>query len=256
MPSETKIMNKRIKANTLQQRLGFMDEDLKKPSHDVIIKWVCDNAGNLFEDILYKKDYSQDEIEYIKEQTIKAFCGNFHKKNSDIKRYGFSGNIPDHEKVTFADINFSDRIPEKSKVEVYSLQWEYLIRCEAEKSYSGYKPHAKDIGFVDLKIDLKIPRLGLSDVKIDRSRLVNKSTKGAWFDISNYRPTYMWKEDFEIVTLMIEAKTVMPTLGELFRQLNLYRNYFKEGIFVIVCPDDSQRKVIEDQGYLFLKYLK
>jgi len=247
-------MPKRIKANTLQQRLGFMDEDLKKPSHDRIIKWVYDNASTLFENLIYKNEYSEDEIQYIKDKTTNAFCSNFYKSNGQIKRYQGLGNIPADSKVRPEEINFSEEIPNKSNAEVSNSQWEYLIRSEAEKSFSGYKPHAKDIGFVDLRIDLKIPRLGLEGVSIDRRLSTLRKTSGARFDISDYQPIYNWKEDFEIVTLMIEAKTVMPTMGELFRQLNLYRNYFKDGVFVIVCPNDSQKELIEDQGYIFLKY--
>ena len=35
------------KAQTLQQKLGFFDEDLKKPKHDEIMIWLDQNIGSI-----------------------------------------------------------------------------------------------------------------------------------------------------------------------------------------------------------------
>lgn len=43
------------KAQTLQQKLGFYDDDLKKPDHDMIIQWVSDNAEGIINNIYSNK---------------------------------------------------------------------------------------------------------------------------------------------------------------------------------------------------------
>jgi len=50
-----------------------------------------------------------------------------------------------------------------------------------------------------------------------------------------------------------EVKTVIPSLGELIRQIKMYRAYDKSKFFV-VSPDDRFVKVLNEQGIGFLKY--
>lgn len=60
--------------------------------------------------------------------------------------------------------------------------------------------------------------------------------------------------------ILFEAKTAIDSLGELFRQLRLYRAGYIYGgkvsrsKFVVVCPDDTNAKTIREQGFHFLKY--
>lgn len=54
-------------------------------------------------------------------------------------------------------------------------------------------------------------------------------------------------------SLLAEAKTVLPTIGELMRQLKLYKTAFGPSI-AVVCPDASYEDIISDQGFLYLKY--
>ncbi|MDZ7664626.1 MAG: hypothetical protein U5K27_04750 [Desulfotignum sp.] len=95
-----------------------MDDDLKKTSHDDIIKWVHDNADHLFEKLIYQKEYSEDEIQYIKEKTTNVLLNTYHKPKDKIIRHNQLGKIPEYSKLTTDDIKFSDQIPKKSKVEV------------------------------------------------------------------------------------------------------------------------------------------
>lgn len=56
--------------------------------------------------------------------------------------------------------------------------------------------------------------------------------------------------------LVIEVKTHIPNVGELLRQLNLYRHqsYWHERPFVVVSPDDRFADVLRSQGIAFYKY--
>lgn len=49
-----------------------------------------------------------------------------------------------------------------------------------------------------------------------------------------------------------ECKSSIPSLGELMRQINMYRTYVN-GQFFVVSPDDGMKKMIENQGIVFIK---
>lgn len=51
-----------------------------------------------------------------------------------------------------------------------------------------------------------------------------------------------------------EVKTKIPSLGEMIRQINMYRTVTKEAIFVIVAPDDRFKIQLERQDIKFIKY--
>ncbi len=53
--------------------------------------------------------------------------------------------------------------------------------------------------------------------------------------------------------ILVEVKSKLPTLGELMRQINLYREAHR-GKVVVVSPDDSYVEVLKTQDVLFLKY--
>jgi hypothetical protein len=57
--------------------------------------------------------------------------------------------------------------------------------------------------------------------------------------------------------LYIEVKTRIPSIGELIRQISMYktyacaRGYYR---FAVVSPDDRFEKILENQGIHFYKY--
>ena len=53
--------------------------------------------------------------------------------------------------------------------------------------------------------------------------------------------------------ILVEAKSELPTLGELMRQINLYRTAF-DGKVVVVSPDDTFADILKEQGVTFIKY--
>lgn len=53
--------------------------------------------------------------------------------------------------------------------------------------------------------------------------------------------------------ILVEVKSAMPTLGELMRQINLYRTAFK-GPVVVVSPDASFADILKEQRVTFVKY--
>lgn len=53
-------------------------------------------------------------------------------------------------------------------------------------------------------------------------------------------------------SLIVEVKTALPSLGELMRQLNLYRLAYSD--VIVVAPDNSYAEVLAEQGILFVPY--
>lgn len=51
-----------------------------------------------------------------------------------------------------------------------------------------------------------------------------------------------------------EVKSKIPSVGELIRQIHLYREYLPGKSFMIVSPDDRFKSVLESQKIGFIKY--
>lgn len=63
-------------------------------------------------------------------------------------------------------------------------------------------------------------------------------------------PEWIVKE--EAFRILVEVKSELPTVGELMRQLNLYRQSC--GQVIVVAPDDRYSALLAEQGILFVKY--
>ena len=51
-----------------------------------------------------------------------------------------------------------------------------------------------------------------------------------------------------------EVKSSIPSIGELMRQINLYRLHKPQGYFIVVSPDESAKEVLRSQHIHFVKY--
>lgn len=88
-----------------------------------------------------------------------------------------------------------------------------------------------------------LPRiLGYADLVIEW-----RSYRVSWTDDDN-----TWHVHWRDRALLVEAKTVLPSLGELMRQINLYRQVY--GGVVLVAPDSRYEEILNEQGVLFFPY--
>ena len=116
-------------------------------------------------------------------------------------------------------------IPDKSKPFV-KIQWEYPI--VTDKKFT--------IGFIDMKIE------------IAKYNLVFYS------DDDNHEPTWRQRCDTQ-KTICFEVKTSIPSIGELIRQINMYKSYIDSTIaFFVVVPSDEHAKILSSQGIGLVKY--
>ena len=65
---------------------------------------------------------------------------------------------------------------------------------------------------------------------------------------------YVTKNEKSTIDIYIEIKTEIPSLGELIRQLRAYKTYIPNGYYIVVCPDDTHKEILEEQNFYFYKY--
>lgn len=52
----------------------------------------------------------------------------------------------------------------------------------------------------------------------------------------------------------IEVKSVIPSIGDLVRQINFYRKFESLTHWIVVSPDDHFAEILKQEGILFYKY--
>ena len=207
------------RAQTLQERFGFKDEDLKMKSHDDIMFWVHNNAYAVLKHYMTKTgtlkaiDDSWAEQRSLLQKTL--------EKHGSIYEYHANRlSTPARWEIQSATKNALEFVPrERPHIRIDDKKWEHPI-----KSSSGFM-----IGFVDLVIAYRYPI-------IDRGFM------------SEYGIQYRLK------TLACEIKTTLSTAGELIRQIRMYQEHSdKYTGWMVICPDDRHADILEDQGIYFYK---
>lgn len=229
------------KAQTIQQRFGFMDDDLKKPKHDELMKWLdgCIEE-KLLEWIGVSSECTAEEIVEAKQNASINCTARIEALKKELEKekyypaYGEKGEIEKAEKISNLEkqIEWASKpveIPpspsKKPPVRITKKQWEKPI-----------KSNDYIVGFVDMVVHFALPKITLS-MKLSENGW--KAEWGAVYSAEN-------RIDFEV-------KTEIPSLGELIRQINMYKSYGAKNIFV-VAPDDTHREILQEQGIGFIKY--
>jgi hypothetical protein len=280
------------KAKTLQQRLGFFDDDLKKPEHDDIIKWTDKNIETILLKLYNLENWSEksknDLIEKVDKITSKELSEektSLKKLKSELEKslkslkeskkkfkenpdesYYIEDRIEREEKecdelklkieksekkIIYLETfdGLANELPKRNKPRITERIWEYTVTNQSHNRNTGYKSAKNIIGFVDLKVNFVYDRLTVTGIDFETETVTGKIE---WSQTEKHRQFYN-----EILNhnIFIEVKTQITTLGELFRQLNTYKEYLN-GDFLVVCPDDSEKETIENQGFRFIKYEK
>ncbi len=244
------------KAQTLQQRFGFMDEDLKKPKHDVIMFWLDDCVDEKLADWLaIPKDWTEEEVvelrqraALVRENRIRQAEKELEERKSwFIRLKSFPGIEPIFPQVaergeeTFEEqskqIIQSEQqleqvsrgiqespVPPKPFIRIVKKQWEHPI---LSRDYT--------IGFIDMMVIYEQPFLSIE----------LELTDAGW--VEQWHVTFYRYSHNEENSIYFEAKTEIPSLGELIRQINMYRSYGAKRFFV-VSPNDSYAQLLKRQG--------
>ena len=109
-------------------------------------------------------------------------------------------------------------------------------------SFTGYKDKLeRNVGFADLLFQTQLPSVG--------PRYKAATTRGEDDEFDGFE--IRWSRG---PCILVEAKMAIPSLGELLRQINLYRTAFS-GKFVVVSPEDRFSTILVEQGVTFIKYV-
>ncbi|MGO4221712.1 hypothetical protein AB4Y64_07625 [Lysobacter sp. TAF61] len=100
----------------------------------------------------------------------------------------------------------------------------------------------RQLGFADLVIKVLLPRIRAEWASDSHGR--NDSYMGC---------EVTWESEVWAPSILVEAKADLPTMGELMRQLNHYRQGF-DGMCVVVAADDSLSSLLSSQGVQFVRY--
>jgi len=277
------------KAKTLQQRLGFFDDDLKKPEHDDIIKWTDNNMESILFKLYNLENWSDkaksdliEKVENIISKDLSNEKDSLKKLKSEFDRLSKSlkedkedlVNEPDsswkkdridrqekeyeeqktkieksEQKIIYLETfkGLGSDLPKRNKPRITERTWEYTVTNQSHNRNTGYKSAKNIIGFVDMKVNFIFNKLTVTGIDFEEEKVTGK------IEWTQTEKRYPYSNELLNHNVFIEVKTQITTLGELFRQLNTYKEYL-QGDFLVVCPDDTEKETIENQGFRFIKY--
>ncbi|MBE9570352.1 MAG: hypothetical protein IMF11_06990 [Proteobacteria bacterium] len=260
------------KARTIQQRFGFADGDLKTPKHDEIMLWLdkkVDECLPLWLGI-GPKWTNRDVADVTKriEQLQSARLAELNSELEQVSKGESLGPLPSRlaigrelspgEIQEWKDSRKQERtrelklkvesvskwksyppLPERPEITGISKKWEKPITTGGSTYYSDRASNKYVVGFVDLAVSCKIPHIDLENAWESR---VPDDWQPTWTIYSH-----------EKTTIYFEVKTEIKSLGELIRQINMYREY-ASGQFFVVSPDDQYAEILREQRIGLIKY--
>jgi hypothetical protein len=201
------------KAKTLQERFGFADPDLKTPKHDAIMFWLDTEIPTVLTQL-----FGAPRWEYRD-----SFDSSYYP--SGMPEGGMLAAKPGLKEEINAELGITSLPPKRSIVKV----WERPILDRARSS-------TYTIGFADMYVswgDQWIDCLWKpwSPFEFIKSRVITARDRGVYF----------------------EVKPNISSLGELIRQLRMYRTYTEpEEKWVVVSPDTRFADKLREQGFGFI----
>lgn len=239
------------RAKTIQERLGFQDDELATPKHDEIMLWVDENTESVLSE-LFPKHWTEREIRSHQEEVERARA---IWRERCVSGKGVAAE--DAQRLTFlmAEIRHWKLNGNAEKVREFENQVDAYVQSTAQKFPDpGPVPSRPPWQVRGKKWELPILSgsyvVGVVDfcVSLDRGTV----WLGGIEDKALFQPA--WKIGRDRGTLLFEIKPAIRSLGELIRQINIYRTYEQQSRFIVVSPDDRFRSNLESQGISFVKY--
>jgi hypothetical protein len=265
---------KKPQAQTLQQRMGFVDNDLTTPGHDAIMFWLDEHTTSTQlakwrgRDGWIEEEIDRDNMTRRLQQFITTPQSNLddaqHTKDQlhkDIRAYqaGIDGTKPYKKSMFDAEVpvdrlrqwllDKQSALPAAEANVRRSMESLEIAKHKAQMppllEWPGFeltkkeweqpvKPGYTYIGFIDFVAHYRHPSLDIS-------------WKG------NEPP--QWVISWQDRQIYFEVKMTIPSLGELFRQLSQYRQELPhKSPIVVVSPDVRFVTKIREQGYGFIRY--
>ncbi len=217
------------KAKTLIERFGFKDTDLTTPEHDKILLWLLEKKNSL-------KMLSQ--LGLIKEKEV-AHLHRYNCEKCDWKWIKSNDLFPQGQCMIICSEKEEEKSVRKAKLEANlqeiqkhhsnELIFDKATTIEAEYAILGYNNF--NIGFIDAKISITPCN-------------TQENHGGCYF-------TYQFLDTDNLekpLIFYIEIKPKIKSIGELIRQINLYRSHQKTGTWIIVTETKGLKEILSTQN--------
>lgn len=246
--------------NIVQQQFGFPDEDLKTSLHDEIVLWLKQNALDLTKQIT-------NWSEHLDTTQVQRAEDSFRSELEKLKQH------------LEGDINES--LQRMSEEDAETESYRSFFRKSALERIEGQKKCLEQIKVwpgierpplrkIEVETRLEVPIIreryktfdivGYADIVFAVSTEwpilfgLPKNESGQFKHDVDLREKTKWQmRRHEPYKIAFDAKSKIPSLGELVRQLNTYKS-FCTWPFYVVCPDDRFATEISDEGFGFIRY--
>lgn len=245
------------KARTLQQRFGFLDDDLKTPKHDEIMFWLDENSTEIIEALFECSDWSETVVDIFENRALKAV----EQLKEEVQRSIDRNKELDYDSLThlkkaisngehrLSELNRFSSLgdpPKKQQLQTLRTIWEHPIVSENYKS-------SYTIGFVDFVHVYNEQTLMVKNLDFSPERFAPSGDKvpASYALVDGLLPE--WHIDYSVINVFFEVKSTIPSFGELIRQVKMYQQHVN-GLWVIVSPDDRFANAFPKEGIHFYKY--
>ena len=257
----------RPRGQTLQQRFGFLDNDLKTSSHDEVMTWLTEHIEQVIIELFWDSDWPVEERQLLEQearaivdQTAAAMVlSEWEAREALARKIGLTAayaadavqraaierSIPDLMRASQQQAAEHRRrltklaLPQRPLFAVDKVVWELPIQTDGKFI----------VGFVDLYVEVRQPRLALAGYTYAEGSTGTEGYRRAP-DPSTLRAVV--SDHWKLLQVYFEVKATLPSAGELIRQIRMYQEYV-QGQWVVVSPDDRHRSILEGQGILFYK---
>ncbi len=255
----------RPRGQTLQQRFGFLDDDLKMSSHDDIMTWLTEHIEQVIIELFWDSAWPADERRLVEQeaqavvnQTAAALVltewqaravlaekiglNTIHAADA-VQRAAIERSIPDLIRASQQQAAEYRRrytgltLPPRPLFAVDKVVWELPLQTQSKFL----------VGFVDLYVAVRQPRLALTGYTY-ADRGTGLEVYRCASDPCTLRAVV--SDHWQAMPVYFEVKATLPSAGELIRQIRMYQEYV-QGEWVVVSPDDRHRRILEGQGIQF-----
>ena len=215
---------------TMLTRLGFADPDKKNPTHDLACQYVAENAASILDQVVQLKpqpiDVTNDGARYVGARTLSV-----QARKPVLEQAISKGQYQYKTTIGFIDVVLPYDIMSEDHGE-YQFSWTYQTLADhldsSRDTLRWHTPYHDCSWCRNHSLSLRDTYLH-EVVQPLHERLRTITSEAQIADLKNrpilYTGAYEGSSTLSRGALIIEVKTTPTGVGEILRQINLYREY-------------------------------
>jgi hypothetical protein len=261
----------KVNDKSFQLRMAFADDDLRRPSHDIIMHWLVEwvrNPANVRALLGLRDGFHAWYDTTAPELDVASLEAWPQGAERDRVAREFASTYPSFQ-VSGRAVRRKEAWPEVPAPEWShkSTTWEPILPLHLSLATNG---HRQLVGFCDLMaqygFDHSMERVIVRTYRAVRDAAADRAVWRTQFEYTGAE-TVRWSPSRTWLCVCFEVKTEIRSIGELMRQLQLYRSALPprgdhevpDGIgetwlCVVAPPHPEAAAVCRDQGFPFLEY--